>query len=100
MVERDRPVDKSLKYYNPMEDPPRYPLELCDTDCLEICLWSEKGDSKCTIAYFQKYKEGYELKFVHLRPLDKRVNWKHFRKLVKQGQKIADKKFKKETGWE
>lgn len=97
MVERDKPVDEKLKYYHPLEDPPRYPLELCDNHRLEICLWDEHGTSKCTIAAFEGDKEGYELKFVGSRPLDKRVSWKHFRKLVKQGQKIADKKFKKEN---
>ena len=81
----------NLKYYKPLENPTRYPLEL--TEDLHICLWDEAGKSKVTIAYFVEDKEGYDLKFVGDRPLDKRVKWKHFKKLIKQGQKMADKKF-------
>lgn len=88
----DGPVNKT--YYKPLEDPPRYPLELNEN--LHICLWSEDGSYKWTIAYFTRTSEGYELKFVGDRPLDKRVKWKHFKKCVRKGQEIADARYKEE----
>ena len=71
-------------------------LEL-DEKNLHICLYSVDRMHKLTIAYFRKYKDGYELTFVDDRPLDKRVKWKRFRRLIEQGQKIADARFAKET---
>jgi len=88
----DKPV--KLEHYNPLEIPTRYPLEL--TDNLHICLWSPDGTHKWTIALWSRDKEGYDLHFIGPRPLDERVRWKHFRKLIKQGQKIADKRFEDE----
>lgn len=84
----------NLEYYKPQEKPRRYPLEL--TDNLHICLWSKEGKYKCTIAYWIRDKEGYELKFVGDRPLDSRVDWTKFKMIIKQGQKLADAKFKAE----
>lgn len=84
----------NLLYYRPLESPKRYPLEL--TKSLHVCLWDTEGRYKWTIAYWQKDKEGYDLQFVGDRPLDKRVNWSHFRKIIVQGQKIADDRFAKE----
>ena len=77
----DGPV--STKHYNPMEEPTRYPLEL--TQDGHICLWDEEGGYKWTIAMFVPHSEGgFDLHFVGDRPLDKRVKWKHLRKIVKQ----------------
>ena len=67
-----------------------YPLEL-NAD-LHICLWDEKGEYKWTIAYWQKDSEGYDLHFVGDRPMDKRVDWRNFETIVRQGQIMADKK--------
>ena len=83
----------NCKYYNPQETPIQYPLEL--TEELHICLWDKEGKYKWTIAYWVEDSEGYDLKFVGDRPFDKRVKWKPFRQLVKQGQKIANKQWKK-----
>lgn len=103
-----RKIDKpatNLMYYNPLEKPKRYPLELREcssvgyfkdnTASFEICLWDNTGEYKWTIAYWLSTNEGFDLKFVGNRPLDRRVNWEHFRELIVQGQKLADKKFKK-----
>lgn len=79
------------RYYKPLEKPKRYPLEL--TKDLHICLWSEDGKYKWTVAYFLDDKEGFDLHFVGDRALDKRVNWVHFRELILQGQYLADKQF-------
>ncbi len=77
----DKPI--STKHYNPQEVPTRYPLEL--TESGHICLWDEEGKYKWTIALFVPDREGgFELQFVGDRPLDKRVKWKHLRKIVKQ----------------
>lgn len=90
MSELKEPV-ANRRYYRPLEKPRRYPLELNDN--LHICLWSEDGKCKWTVAYFLKGKEGYDLHFVGDRPLDSRVNWEHFRELVILGQRIADERF-------
>ena len=79
------------RYYNPLENPRRYPLEL--TNSLHICLWSGDGKFKWTVAYFIADREGYNLHFVGDRPLDSRVDWQHFRELIILGQEIADKRF-------
>lgn len=86
---------KNNEYYKPIENPRRYPLELGED--LHICLWSEGGGYKCTIACFVRDDEGYYLKFVGNRPLDTRVNWDHFRELVILGQRLADERFSKQT---
>lgn len=70
------------------------PLELNDN--LHICLWSEGSTHKWTIAYWARDKEGYYLKFVGDRPLDERVNWTHFKMLIRFGQEVADERFKQE----
>jgi hypothetical protein len=93
MPELREPV-ANRRYYQPLEKPRRYPLELNDT--LHICLWSEDGKFKWTIAFFYKGKEGYNLHFVGDRPLDSRVNWDHFRELVILGQRLADQRFEQE----
>jgi hypothetical protein len=72
----------------------RSPLEL--THDLHICLWTELRDYKCTIALWTKHKEGYEVRFVGDRPLDGRVNWKDFEKLIRKGQAIADAQWSRE----
>lgn len=92
--ERKKPAG-NREYYKPLEKPRRYPLEL--TASLHICLWSDNGAYKWTIAYFVAGKEGYDLQFVGDRPLDDRVNWDHFRELVVQGDRIAQKRFQKTT---
>ena len=69
-----------------------YPLELTKND--HVCLWSADGTYKWTIAYFHKTTEGYEVKFVLERPFDERVNWTHFEKLLRRGQKICNRKYK------
>ena len=89
MSELREPLSK--KWYKPLEKPRRYPLEL--NDDLHICLWSEDGKFKWTVAYFNKGKEGYGLHFVGDRPLDSRVNWDHFRECVILGQRLADERF-------
>ena len=81
---------KNQRYYKPIESPRMYPLEL-NAD-LHICLWDEKGEYKWTIAYWQKDSEGYDLHFVGDRPMDKRVDWRNFETIVRQGQIMADKK--------
>lgn len=92
MGELKKPV--STRYYNPLESPRRYPLEL--NDRLNICLWSEDGKFKWTVAYFFADRDGYNLRFVGDRPLDSRVNWDHFRELVILGQRLADERFDKQ----
>jgi hypothetical protein len=72
-------------------EPNAYPLEL--TKNLHICLWSEDGTYKWTIALWHKGNEGYSLEFVGQRPLNDRVKWKKLKKIIKQGQAIADKRF-------
>ena len=73
---------------------------VCDdlglTDDLHITLWSTDRKYRLTIAYFAENSEGYYLQFVGDRPLDKRVNWRRFRKLIEMGQKLADATYKKE----
>lgn len=78
-------------YYKPAEKPNRYPLEL-SVD-LHICLWSEDGTFKWTVAHFYVTSDGFEIRFVGDRPLDSRVNWEHFHELIIQGQQIADARF-------
>lgn len=82
------------EHYQPVEEPRMYPLELRED--LHICLWDEEGTSKWTIAYWTANSEGYYLRFVGGRPLDKRVKWKKLKKIIKQGQKLADEKWNKE----
>lgn len=94
MEELREPENK--RYYKPVEKPRRYPLELCDNH--HICLWSQDGKFKWTVAYFHKGKEGFDLQFVGDRPLDSRVNWDHFRELVILGQRLADEEFDSERG--
>lgn len=86
---------KNMTWYAPQEKPTRLPLEL--TKDLEICLWfiGEKS-YKIVIAYWVKTTEGYELKFVGARPLEKGVKWKHLEQLIRQGQRMADKRWHKE----
>ena len=87
---------KNREYYKPLESPSQYPLELrkCTLNGrLEIVLWSPSGEHCWTIAAWNRTHEGYELKFVGDRPLDKRVKWKAFKKCVKQGQAVADDMF-------
>lgn len=85
---------KNKEYYKPIENPRMYPLEL--NEDLHICLWDEKGEYKWTIAYWEKDKEGYDLKFVGDRPLNSRVNWGSLKSIIRQGQDIADKRFQEE----
>lgn len=87
-----KPVNDT--HYKPIENPRAYPLELHDN--LHICLWSVDGTFKWTIAYWVKNSEGYYLKFVGDRPLDKRVRWEDFEAIIRQGQAIADKRFRGE----
>lgn len=68
------------------------PLELTHKD-LHICLWDEKGKYKWTVGYFDFDKEGPWFKFVGDRPLDERVNWVNFQKLIKLGYALAWHKF-------
>jgi len=95
MTEVRQPV-ANQRYYRPLERPRRYPLEL--NDDLHICLWSDDGKYKWTVAYFFASKEGYDLHFVGDRPLDSRVNWDHFRELVILGQRLADDRFREHEG--
>lgn len=90
ITERTKP-SKNTRYYIPLEEPRRYPLELNAE--LHILLWSFEGDYKWTIAYWVQGREGYNLHFIGDRPLDPRVNWEHFGELVRQGQAMADKLF-------
>lgn len=82
---------QNLRYYNPVEKPTMYPLELCKD--LHVCLWDNEGKYKWTIAYFDKGSEGYDLRFVGDRPFDKRVDWRNLEVVLRQGQIIADKQF-------
>jgi hypothetical protein len=86
---------KNTEFYKPLERPAKYPLEL--TDALHICLWSETGEYKWTIAYWENGKEGYELRFVGGRPLDKRVKWADLKVVIKQGQSMADNRWTPEA---
>ena len=80
---------------NETKKPNTWPLEL--TEDLHICLWDEKGEYNWTIALWSKGKEGYALEFVGDRPLNKRVKWKKFKAIIKQGQAIANKRFSDEA---
>ena len=86
-----RTEPKKLEHYKPLESPNAYPLELNEN--LHICLWSEDGTYKWTIALWTKGKEGYSLEFIGVRPLNERVKWKKLKAIIKQGQAIADKRF-------
>jgi hypothetical protein len=68
------------------------PLELTQNE-LHICLWDEEGKYKWTIGYFDFDKEGPWFKFVGDRPMDKRVDWKVFQRLLKLGYAVAWHKF-------
>ena len=87
----DRPT-RNERYYNPQEIPAMFPLEL--TKEFHICLWDESGEYKWTVALWRFGKEGPELEFVGDRPLDKRIDWRNFEALVRQGQMLADKKWR------
>lgn len=89
-----RTEPKGTKNYKPLESPNAYPLELNEN--LHICLWSEDGTYKWTIARWVKDKEGYALEFVGSRPLNERVKWKKLKAIIEQGQAIADKRFEQE----
>jgi len=86
----DRPMRE--RYYRPQEKPRMYPLEL--TPDSHICLWGENGEYKWTIAYWRFDDEGAYLHFVGDRPLDKRVDWRNFEAVVRQGQLLADAKWR------
>ena len=90
-----RTEPKNTEHYKPLENPTAYPLELNDN--LHICLWSEDGTYKWTIALWRKDKEGYSLEFVGARPLNERVKWKKLKAIIKQGQAIADKRWEQEN---
>ena len=70
-----------------------YPLELKDG---HINLWEEDGKTKYTIALFGDDGEDdgdVELHFVYDRPLNKRINWEHFKELIKIGYKVHNKEY-------
>lgn len=82
----------NIRYYNPQEPIPRYPLEL--EERLHISLWSDDGKYKWTIARFVVDSDGgYSVQFIGDRPFDGRVNWSHFEELLRHGQFLADKKY-------
>ena len=83
------------KWYKPQEPVPRYPLELSERGHIE--LWDEKGEYKWSIALWDITGEGPELRFVGDRPLDKRVNWKHFEELIRHGDLMMWAKHNKES---
>lgn len=83
------------EHYRPQNKPTRYPLELAQN--LHIDLWAEDGSHKWSVAYFQDTKEGPELHFVGARPFDERVRWKHFGELARQGQTLAEKRWRKKV---
>lgn len=87
---------KNQEYYQPLEFPRRYPLELRDDG--HVCLWSDDNTYKWTVAYFERAREGYSLRFVGERPLDARVNWTHFREIVEQGYAAFGRLFRDEEG--
>lgn len=88
---RPRPAVKNREHYKPLESPRMYPLELDER--LHINLWSEDGDHKWTIAMWVEDKECSELRFLHDRPFDPRVNWHDFEAIVRQGQVLADRRY-------
>jgi len=90
-----RTEPKNTEHYKPLENPTAYPLELNDN--LHICLWSEDGTYKWTIALWHKDKEGYSLEFVGARPLNERVKWKKLKAIIEQGQEIANKRWEQEN---
>ena len=90
-----RTEPKNTEHYKPLESPNAYPLELNEN--LHICLWSEDGTYKWTIALWTKGKEGYSLEFIGARPLNERVKWKKLKAIIKQGQAIADKRWEQEN---
>lgn len=92
--DEERPGPKSRQHYDPQESPTMYPLEL--TKNLHICLWDETGSHKYTVAYFGRHREGYELHFVGDRPLEPSIDWNVFREIVRQGQNMADARFRQE----
>ena len=68
-----------------------YPLELKDD---HINLWEEDGKTKYSIAIFKVDIDGSaELEFVYDRALDERVNWVHFKELIKIGYKVHNKEY-------
>lgn len=79
---------KKLKYYKPQEKPTMYPLEL--TTDHHICLWSNDGNFKWTIALFEFDKEGPSLRFIGDRPLESEINWHNLEVVIRQGQLLAE----------
>ena len=73
-----------------------YPLELKDCN---IHLYAEDGTHKWVIGYFIEldHEEGPEFKFCGERPFGKRVNWNHFKELIKQGYENLTKTEQKEN---
>ncbi len=67
-------------------------LRSCPGHCkAEIVKWANDTDGKeyCwTVAYWEKSKEGYNLRFVGDRPFE--VNGRLFMKLAKQGQRLLE----------
>lgn len=60
----------------------------------EIVKWANDTDKKecCwTVAYWDKHKDGYDLKFIGNRPFD--TNQDIFMKLAKLGQQLLDDAF-------
>ena len=78
------------------EIPPLELIHSTSSDAIHICLWDVNHEFKWTIAYFYRHKDFYDLKFVEDRPLDPRVDWKAFRKLIKRGFKECRKIIQRE----
>ncbi len=64
----------------------------------EIIHYTGKTDSAITVAYWSQNDEGYNLQFVHSRPLE--VNWRIFRIMYELGQKILDYNFEEKQSEE
>ena len=65
-----------------------YPLELSGN---HICLWNENGDSKYTIALFEKDNDGCnDLRFIGDRPMDERVDQINFFALIELGFEVLN----------
>jgi hypothetical protein len=77
--------------YRPQEIPRRYPLEL--TPDLHVCLWFADGSAKYTM--WVDSEEGPEFRFVGDRPLDSRINWEHLRDVIRQGQSMAEVRWRR-----
>ncbi len=95
--EKRGPHESVKQWYKPVENPPRWPLELRATvNGPEILLWAEDGRHGWVIASWRYGSEGPNLYWVSDRPLDPRVNWTHFRELVATGQRIAQEVWKQQ----